>query len=355
MNFWVADPEWGWWIILYFFLGGLAAGSYFMATLIDLMGTDEDFELPRIGYWIAFPLVAVCGLLLIIDLHVPSRFWHMLFKSEVVKEAFAEGWPGSGKGWSTMLHAPLMKTWSPMSIGSWALSVFGLCSSLSFLGSLKSEGKLTHFTRRGWFARGLQVIGCLSGLFVAAYTGSLLTATNQPIWSDSVLIASLFLTSAASTSIALMMLIAHWRKMGTPASFERLERADLWVMGLELVVFAAFLASLGPLLIPLFHTVNGKIIFFTMIVGVLLPLAVHLRIGGAWGWSMPVAAWCALVGGFLLRYSVVKTAPEILERGPAVMASFSPEDGRPRGGGRGADPNNRGGEVIPRSKLNKKP
>jgi len=27
MNFWVADPEWGFWIVTYFFLGGIAAGS----------------------------------------------------------------------------------------------------------------------------------------------------------------------------------------------------------------------------------------------------------------------------------------------------------------------------------------
>ena len=30
MNLFVADPEWGWWIIRYFFLGGIAAGAYFM-------------------------------------------------------------------------------------------------------------------------------------------------------------------------------------------------------------------------------------------------------------------------------------------------------------------------------------
>src|SRR5262249_8307341 len=28
MNLFVEDPEWGWWIILYFYLGGIAAGAY---------------------------------------------------------------------------------------------------------------------------------------------------------------------------------------------------------------------------------------------------------------------------------------------------------------------------------------
>ena len=42
MNPFVADPEWGWWITFYFFLGGIAAGAYFLATLIELFGQEVD-------------------------------------------------------------------------------------------------------------------------------------------------------------------------------------------------------------------------------------------------------------------------------------------------------------------------
>ena len=68
----------------------------------------------------------------------------------------------------------------------------------------------------------------LVGFFIAAYTGALLTATNQPIWSDSVWIAPLFLTSAASTGIAAMILLVRWRRTASPAALERLGKADLW-------------------------------------------------------------------------------------------------------------------------------
>jgi len=210
MNLFVADPDWGWWIVVYFFLGGLAAGCYFMATLIDLMGHDSDRELARLGYRLAFPLVLICGVLLILDLHEPKRFWHMLLKSEVVKEAVEEGWPWSG-GWSRMIGAPLFKYWSPMSIGAWALLLFGICSGLSFLGSLWPEGRLFQLFRRGIFGRVLQLAGCLVGFFVAAYTGTLLSATNQPVWSDSIWIAPLFMTSATSTAIAVMIVLARYR------------------------------------------------------------------------------------------------------------------------------------------------
>src|SRR6266851_6992245 len=178
MNFFVANPYWGWWIIFYFFLGGIAAGAYFFATLIDLFGGASNRELPRVGYWIAFPLILVCGILLTVDLERSERFWHMLFRSGQVHQALGEGWPFGG--WSTMLGAPLFKRWSPMSVGSWALTIFGVCSSLTFLGSIWPEGRLCRILRRGIMGRMLQLVGSAVGFFVAAYTGTLLSATNQP-------------------------------------------------------------------------------------------------------------------------------------------------------------------------------
>lgn len=82
MSSFVADPHWGWWIVFYFYLGGIAAGAYFMATLIDLVGADSDRPLARTGYYLAAPLVAICGVLLILDLNYPARFWHMLLGAE---------------------------------------------------------------------------------------------------------------------------------------------------------------------------------------------------------------------------------------------------------------------------------
>ena len=155
----------------------------------------------------------------------------MLFKSEVVDQAVAAGWPLSSRGWGLI--------WARAAGEGVVADVAGILGSdriwpvhVSFV-SRQLEVQTRH-SRGSCTAAGLgercRIVGCLFGLLVAAYTGSLLTATNQPIWSDSVWIASLFLTSAASSSIALMLLIAHWREMGTKESLERLERADLWAL-----------------------------------------------------------------------------------------------------------------------------
>src|SRR5436190_914226 len=83
-------------------------------------------------------------------------------------------WRGTRDGWSLMLHAPILKYWSPMSVGSWALTVFGFCSLLSFLGSIWPEGRLARLLRRSWFGKVLAIVGCMVGFFIAAYTGALL-------------------------------------------------------------------------------------------------------------------------------------------------------------------------------------
>jgi formate-dependent nitrite reductase membrane component NrfD len=352
MNLFVADPHWGWWIILYFFFGGVAAGAYFIATLIDLTGHESDRELASLGYWIAFPLVIICGALLTVDLDRPERFWHMLFKSEVVKEAIDDGWPAKGAGWQKMVSAPLLKYWSPMSIGAWALLLFGLFSGLSLLGSLWPGGRLFRWLRQGVVGRVVQALGCLVGFFVAAYTGALLTATNQPIWSESVWIGALFLTSAASTGIAAIIILARYHGLADLEALHRLERADLWALGLELAVLGIFLASLGSSLAAFLTSWPGWVLVGgAMTLGVLLPLALHLRLGFA---SLRAAAWAsvfALAGGFLLRFTIVSLPSDLLSRSEVSVIGFGPEDGRVRGGGAGADPKNHPADVHPKSKL----
>jgi formate-dependent nitrite reductase membrane component NrfD len=324
MNLFVTDPDWGWWIILYFYLGGIAAGAYFVAALIDLVGDDDDRRLVSAGYWIAFPLVAICGLLLTVDLGRPERFWHMLVQWEVVHKALDEGWPLSSSGWGWMVQAPLLKFWSPMSVGAWALTLFGLFSFLSLVARMRPDGRLSWLLGLHWFGFLFRFVGSCLGFFIASYTGALLTATNQPLWSQSDWIAPLFLTSAASTGIAAVFLVGRWFGGASAESLQRLEHADLRALGLELVVFAIFLASLSAWLVPVWHTLEGKLLVLgTLVLGLLLPLALQLRLGVSAPWRGSAAAVLALVGGLVLRYAIVQTPPELLT-GPTEAVPSNP-------------------------------
>lgn len=351
MNLFVADPDWGWWIIGYFFLGGIAAGAFFLSALIDLFGGEDDRPLCRAGYLIAFPLILVCGLFLTLDLNRPERFWHMLVQSEVFHE--------------TWLPVPMLKPWSPMSIGSWALALFGAFSLPTFLASLRPEGRIARLLRWRWLRGGFLVLGCGVGFFVASYTGVLLTATSQPLWSQTDWLGPLFLASAASTGLATMRLLARHRRLTSEGTLHKLERADLWMLGLELVVFIAFLLSLGSSLMVIWNTLQGKILILgPLLLGLLLPLALRQRWWPMGQWHTPAAGVAVLVGGFLLRYAVVMTPPEILAHKSVITATpaapppawlvISPEDGRKRGGGPGASSLNRTESIAPRTKIPEK-
>src|SRR5262249_7936958 len=120
----VAPPQWEWYIVWYFFLGGLAGGTYLIGTLLRLAGDVRDEGVARLAFLVAFPLMVICPILLTLDLGRPLRFWHMLFYSQ------------SG--------APNFKYWSPMSAGAWVLLVFGLFAFVSFIDALARGGHVRH-------------------------------------------------------------------------------------------------------------------------------------------------------------------------------------------------------------------
>jgi formate-dependent nitrite reductase membrane component NrfD len=293
-TYFTVAPEWGWLITLYFFFGGLAGGAYFLAALIDCFGQPEDRPLARLGYYIAFPCIIMSGFLLVLDLHRPLRFWHMLIKSNTFQ--------------------PMFKYWSPMSAGSWALLIFGIFAFLSFLGVLAESDRLRwsaagRLRPPGAIATVLAMVGGLVGFYVAGYTGVLLAVTNRPIWSDTALLGLLFIVSAVSTSAALMVLLAQragWSMPGLAA----LHSMDIGVLGLELIVLIAVVVSLGPVWrawLNLWGLLLGAIIVF----GMLVPLALNWRKDWLGNLNVTATAALALIGGFLLRVVIVFSAEGI--------------------------------------------
>jgi protein NrfD len=287
-----APPEWGWLIVFYFFFGGLAGGCYFLAMLIDLFGRQEDRPLARLGYYIAFPCVVISGLLLTLDLGRPLRFWHMLIESNTWR--------------------PMFKLWSPMSVGSWALLIFGLFCLISFLGALVEDDCLEWPAGRkvrppGVLSNVIGVIGGLFGFYVAGYTGVLLAVTNRPIWSDTPLLGMLFVVSAASISAALMILLAQ-RSRWTMPGILALHRMDAWVVALEFLVLIAVMISLGPVF-RAWLSAWGLLLFIGVIgVGMLLPLWLYWQRKSPGDHNFSTEAALVLVGGFILRLVIVFSA-----------------------------------------------
>jgi formate-dependent nitrite reductase membrane component NrfD len=224
----VRPPEWTWFIVPYFFLAGLAGGCYVIATLLRLWGDRGDEPAARLGFYAAFLAFLPCPVLLTLDLTQPLRFWHMLWNTT----------PGAA--------GPNFKSWSPMSVGSWVLVVFGLFVTVSFLEVLvRDRGGRSLRLLDGAFGRVWNAVGAVLGLFVAGYTGVLLAVSNQPVWSDTWALGGLFLASGLAGSAALLTLLVRYRPAAR-ASGGMLELSErLWSL-LELALLVVFVLTLVP-------------------------------------------------------------------------------------------------------------
>ena len=286
-TFFSGAPHWTWFIIPYFFVGGLAGGAYFLAAVLDWFGRAEDRPVVRTGYDVAAIGIIISGALLTIDLGKPLRFWHMLFQS-------------------ANLPAIMFKPWSPISFGAWAILLFGLFAVLSALGSAAEEGRLqapllraVGSVVRGGVAKLVAAVGGLLGFFVAGYTGVLLSVTNRPIWSDSPWLGALFVASGASTGAAALILLAPARG-ATTRSLEWLSSFDSKALVVELVVLAIFIGSLGAVN-RVWLSVWGLLLLVGVVwFGILAPLRLHMQ-----GRPVAAAAKLVLLGGFLLRLATM--------------------------------------------------
>jgi protein NrfD len=291
-TFFTKPPQWEWLIILYFFVGGIAGGSYFIAALLDLFGDLRDRPVARLGYYVALIGAVISAVLLTVDLGRPERFWHMLIQSE--------------RGW------PMFKWWSPMSLGSWGISLFGLFAFLSALATLEEGGVVRRpglrKLRKGVLGTLIVALGGLFGFFVAGYTGVLLSATNRPIWGDTYFVGVLFLFSAASSAAAALILLGRWRGAETAATVRWLSRLDGGALVLELLALIALLVSLGSVARVWLSLWGVVLVVGVVVAGILLPLTLHLRPRLLGPLSIPAAAALVLVGGFLLRVVVVLSA-----------------------------------------------
>jgi protein NrfD len=310
-TFFTASPHWGWWIVLYFFVGGIAGTAFLLSSLLSL-STDRQTNRPtdrliHLGYYVAFIGAVISGFILTIDLDRPLRFWHMMIQNHT--------------------GLPMFKSWVPMSVGVWGLLLFSLFAFLAALSSLGEErpnirllqSAPIRFLRRRGPATAIAVLGSIFGLFLAGYTGVLLAVTNRPIWADSSWLGLLFLVSAASTGAATMMLLAAWRRAGNPASIRWLSWFDQRVLVLELLVLIIFLISLGSVA-QVFLGWWGLLLLVGVVgIGIVVPLVLQGRHGAGSLRQHAGTAMLVLLGGFLLRVVVLLSSEQIQVLGSGVV------------------------------------
>ena len=207
----IQPPVWTWEIPLYFWLGGIAAGSSFIALACDLAGDERS---ARVARQVAVGALLPCPPLLISDLGRPERFHHML---------------------------RIFKPRSPMNMGAWALTAFGALGGSAVAADLAGRPRT---------ARALGAANAIVGGYVGSYTGALLSTTAVPLWSRSRLfLGPIFVSTAVATGAAAVRFALG--PGADPATKDALARIETGAIAAELALSVANERRLGEIGRPL--------------------------------------------------------------------------------------------------------
>lgn len=146
-------PAWHGMIAWDALLNGMATGLFLASAVSELAAPAVFRSVAKVAYPVALVLLGVDLVLLVFDLGDSLRFHHML---------------------------RVFKPGSPMSVGTWCLTIFSLL--------LTAAAALSLLAERGidieWARILAVVVGLLPGFGSAAYKGVLLSTNAQPGWKD---------------------------------------------------------------------------------------------------------------------------------------------------------------------------
>lgn len=261
-------PHWEWNVVTYLFLGGVMGGL----GLIQFLARDDrgdERKLKRQARLTSFALAAANPAILITHLGRPERFLHMM---------------------------RIVKFKSPMSLGVWGLVGYSGAAGANVV-----------------FPSGVSSLAqAVLGAFMSGYTGVLLSATANPLWSSGKRhIPALSVASGAASACALSSLLSALS--GNHGVVRKLERLEMAAGAIELSVLLDFQRHAGAHGDAMFEGKLGDRLWNRTIVnGTLVPLALNL-LGEFVKLPKPIdalrtviASVLTMTGGYTLRETLVE-------------------------------------------------
>jgi formate-dependent nitrite reductase membrane component NrfD len=278
----IHGPHWDWLIIGYFFAGGISGGAAALAAAASAFGDSRAERLRDHAVLVSFAALLPCPVLLILDLGRPERFHHMV---------------------------RVFRPSSPMSMGTWGLSVFSGLETASTAMILLQWLLGDRFCPPRQAKKALLAANGVAGLFLAGYTGTLLAATAVPLWSKRpALLGPLFLSSAISSGCAATAISLH-SSNGDQDVDESLAVIDVAAALTKAGLLATWVAALGDVGDPVTDGPRGRIVREgCVLLGVVAPLAIEAATRKSPRWRRAGhigAATLSLAGTLALRYAVV--------------------------------------------------
>jgi len=299
----IRSGHWAWQIIVYFWIGGIAGVSYVISVIASLVGEKEDEEIGRWGRYISIVGMLLSPILLIWDLGKPSRFLNML---------------------------RIFKPNSPMSMGTWGVVTLSGFVGISAVLQAAQDRRMTFISGLfGGWKRVAEPIGALLGLFMASYTGILISNTAVPLWArNRKTNAPIFLSSAFANAAAMLSLLLAITGRGTRRTEEKLAQLQLGATITESALLVHELNHLGPYLRKPFTEGKSSNYFYgSVATGIVLPT---LMGNPRARWLKILKAILTLVGGLLFRAAIIEGGHESADD-PQAYHLFNAMEARERG------------------------
>jgi formate-dependent nitrite reductase membrane component NrfD len=264
----INPPVWTWEVPAYFFLGGVATGSSFVALAADLAGDERSAAVAR---KVTMAAIVPGAPLLVLDLGRPARFLNMM---------------------------RIFKPRSAMNLGAWCLAGFSTAGGAAVAADLLGRPRL---------AKVLGAQTAVLGTYLGSYTGVLLASTAVPIWARSRLfLPPIFVCTAVASGAAAnrLVLAASGLPPGHPTR-NALGTIETAAMGAELALSSLNEQRLGQLADVLEHGRAGRLFRFAkwaVRIGLLLRFT-RRRFGP---WEHHVASLLYLSGGLAFRFAWVE-------------------------------------------------
>jgi hypothetical protein len=229
-------------------LNGMATGLFMAAAVTELAAPAVFAPVAKVAYPVALVLLLVDLAMLVFDLGDPLRFHHML---------------------------RVFKAYSPMSVGTWCLTIFSLpltaAAALSLLAELGMDFE--------WARLLAVVVGLLPAFGSAAYKGVLLSTNAQPGWKDARWMGAYLTNSALLMGCAELLVLSA--VIGQTQATAILRTAFIVLLVLNLIPLGLLFANLQPTHARLYTRKQqwrvGVLIFAA---GTLIPLGLTLLNGG---------------------------------------------------------------------------
>jgi hypothetical protein len=265
-------PDWHGLVAWDMLFNNLTTGLFLVAALAELTAPEVITPVARVAYPLALALLLADLACLVLDLGDPLRFHHML---------------------------RVFKPTSPMSLGTWCLTIYSLPLTVAAALSLWPA----DVPALEWARKAAVVLGLLPALGSAVYKGVLLSTNAQPGWRDARWLGGYLTNSALLLGCAEMLVLAAL--LGQEKAGALLRPALELLLVLNLIPLGLVIRNLFPTLSRICTPGQlGLLAALGVGVGTLVPLAL-LTVGGSC-LHVLAAGLLLLLGTMTLRFVIVR-------------------------------------------------